>query len=231
MGKFIDLTGQTFGRLTVIERVHSLKSLQAMWLCKCECGNEAVVRGADLRLGKSTSCGCYNKEVVSATRKKHGCSGTAIYHVWCDILRRCYDDKNKYYKDYGARGIGVCDAWRHHPDMFVDWAKRNGYQKGLQIDRIDNNLGYSPDNCRFVEAHTNTNNRRITVKFSNGESVAEVCRSVGIIPTYTDGGRGSVYRRVLRFWDKHKKLHPAFMDACISKGVCPGRFLRPKEML
>lgn len=109
-GKLIDLTGQKFGRLTVLERVDRNKHGKVRWLCKCACGNVAVVLGESLRNGRTKSCGCLKQESKTTI---HGGYKTRLYHVWRDMKRRCYNPKDKRYNDYGGRGITVCAEWLH----------------------------------------------------------------------------------------------------------------------
>lgn len=94
----------------------------------------------------------------------HGMKGTKLYNVWKSMKRRCYNSSYKYYKDYGARGITICDEWLHHFKQFYDWSMNNCYQEGLTIDRIDNDKGYSPDNCRWITNGEQQNNKRNSVR-------------------------------------------------------------------
>lgn len=161
MGKKIDLTGQRFGRLVALRQDFSSKRVK--WFCRCDCGKIKSVQSTHLRSGKTTSCGCYQKEKVSKANFKHGYSKNSLYSRWKAIKQRCENPNNRRYKDYGARGISVCEAWKNF-QIFKEWALNNGYQENLELDRIDNNKGYFPENCRWCETVTNNRNRRITAK-------------------------------------------------------------------
>ena len=171
--RVIDLTGQKFGRLTVLERAGSDKRKRALWLCECECGNKIIATGSHLITGHTKSCGC----IV----KRHGLSRTKLWRVWCGILARCgvwKGSSNKTRAIYELRGISVCSDWLNF-ENFRDWALESGYTDGLTIDRIDNERGYSPDNCRWSTYKENNNNRRCTKKF-NGVPISDICRCIGL---------------------------------------------------
>jgi hypothetical protein len=153
--KAIDLTGQRFGKLVVESRhPENTKHGNRRWICRCDCGGEVTVSGGNLNNRHSISCGC--------VRRPHGGFGTALHNVWCGIKKRCLNSNNHGYKDYGGRGIRICSEWLEFIP-FRDWALANGYQKGLQIDRIDVNGNYEPSNCRFVTATVNNQNKRSNV--------------------------------------------------------------------
>lgn len=152
----IDLIGERFGKLTVIAEAsrRGNKGYARYWLCKCDCGNEKEVAQNRLRSGRRVSCGeCYS------AAKTHGMCGIKMYWSWQCMLQRCENPNNPYYHNYGARGIKVYPEW-HDFQVFHDWSMSHGWRKGLQIDRIDVNGNYEPDNCRWVTHAEQQRNRR-----------------------------------------------------------------------
>lgn len=180
MGKFQDLTGQKFGRLTVIKRDKN-KYGRVTWLCRCECGNMCIVTANSLKTGNSTSCGCFRKEHPNHT--KHNQRHTRLYKIWLKMKQRCFNSKDKSYKNYGGRGITMYDKWVNDFMSFYYWSKENGYKEDLSIDRIDNNGNYEPNNCRWTDKKTQNRNTRSNHKITyNGKTmcIIEWAEELGI---------------------------------------------------
>lgn len=183
MSQFIDLTGQTFGRLTVLERADSGTTKYATWVCRCSCGNVKVVRSCHLRSGATTSCGCYHKEIASNANSTHKESRTRLYSEWQHMKKRCYWKNYKAYNLYGGRGIIVCDEWKNSFVSFREWALKNGYSDTLTLDRIDVNGNYEPANCRWATKFVQSNNRSINriVEYHGEKGVyIGMCRKLNV---------------------------------------------------
>lgn len=200
------MIGNRYGRLFVIDKAepHISKSGRAYtaWLCRCDCGNTVVVIGDNLKRNKTHSCGCYQKEFLSCRMKTHGESEYRLYGIWEQMRNRCYRKSVLHYSDYGGRGIIVCDEWKNSYESFRDWALVNGYQDNLSIDRINNDGNYEPDNCRWVSAAQQANNRRSNRLITyNGEThnVSEWAKILNKNPK-------SLYSRIYAGWDLEKVL-------------------------
>lgn len=122
-----------------------------------------MLKGSPLRYGKTLSCGCLAKEILSRRVRKHGGTGTLLYGTWKRMKTRCYSPSSRSYADYGGRGITMCDEWRHSFSNFAEWAHAHGYKEGLSIERIDVNGDYSPQNCTFIPMSEQPANRRSTL--------------------------------------------------------------------
>lgn len=161
MSKIIDLTGQRFGRLTVIGFAE-IRNQKSYWKCKCDCENIKIINSYSLKSGKTKSCGCLRKETTKKRGKrniKHNKTNTRLYRIWTGMKSRCYYNKNIEYKNYGGRGITICDEWLDNFMNFYNWAINNGYDDKLTIDRMNNNGDYEPQNCRWVNMKKQENNR------------------------------------------------------------------------
>lgn len=168
MGKANDLTGRRFGKLTVLSLAGLNKHGSYMWLCECDCeiGKTKVINGSSLLSGHTTSCGC-------SRGIEHGLSKTKEYHEWCKIKSRCRRENDKRYKNYGARGIDVCDSWYDSFQSFYDDVSTLPHfrEPGYSIDRIDNDGDYEPGNVRWADSITQQNNKTDNVRITyNGET-------------------------------------------------------------
>ena len=198
----LDLTGKRYGRLVVIEFVGTLPNDKSvsLWKCKCDCGNEKIIKIGSLQSGATKSCGCLRLEKV----RTHNKSNTRIYKIWQGIKRRCNNTNCNAYKIYGARGIKICDEWSNINgfENFYNWSMNNGYSDTLTIDRIDVNGNYEPDNCRWATMEEQGNNRRGTKKYViDGEShtITEWSKISGV-------SRENIRRRIKSGWDIKKAV-------------------------
>ena len=156
--KKVDLVGEKFCRWTVISKAKN-KGKNTAWNCLCECGTERSVLTYNLTSGKSSSCGCRQKEVASKANTTHGKRNTKLYWVYNSMKQRCYNENCQSYKYYGGKGVHIYKEWLDDFMNFYNWAKDNGYRKGMSIDRIDPNGNYEPDNCRWVTMEKQQNNK------------------------------------------------------------------------
>ena len=155
---------------------------KTIYLCKCDCGNFKEVKRNSLVVGHTKSCGCLPKK----GNLKHGQRRTKLYGLWLNIKDRCNNKNNSHFKYYGEKGIKMCEQWANDYSAFMKWALENGYVEGLSIERIDNNKGYEPSNCKWITKEEQARNRSYT-KFqiiNNKEmSLIEIAREFNIIPS------------------------------------------------
>lgn len=180
----VDLTGRRYGKLTVIRYDH-LVDRRSYWLCKCDCGKEKVIRGDTL--SKIQSCGCVKKEqdkINFGITYNHQMTYHPAFSIWDAMMNRCYNQKQAAYKDYGGRGISVCEEW-HDVKVFCKWMDDNKFEKGLSIERKDVNGNYCPDNCCLIPKSEQVwNTRKTTYVEINGELIplAKTARKLGLSP-------------------------------------------------
>lgn len=171
--------GSKYGRWTVVARDQDDSKRV---ICHCECGSAKTVNKYELMSGRTNSCGCINVEITRERSTTHGMNGTRLYYIWMSMKARCSRKNNNDYKNYGARGIRVCDNWlRFIP--FKEWALSNGYSDNLTIDRIDSNKCYEPNNCRWATNLKQQNNKRnnITMTYmGKTKTMSEWARYIGL---------------------------------------------------
>lgn len=185
MGARLDLSGRKFGRLTAVRQASEMprRTSGLVWECACDCGSTTHVPVGYLTSGNTTSCGCAHREMVSALGKKsakHSMTGSPEYRSWQSMRQRCNDPECKDYRNYGARGIKVCDRWEDFAAFYADMGDR---PIGTTLDRIDNSGNYEPSNCRWADQKTQSNNRRANVVLTyDGKSltVAQWSEIVGV---------------------------------------------------
>ena len=155
------------------------------------------------------------RERAVSRNTTHGCVYEPWFPTYAGMMVRCGHSKGaseRSLRDYRDRGIAVCELWQKSPLAFGDWLLAHGWRKGLQIDRIDNNKGYSPENCRVVTRRDNLNNRRNTSRLDDGTSLADFCSSIGI-KTREGGGPTKKYSRIQLMWKRSHKPHPELIKA------------------
>jgi len=157
----MSIIGKKFGRLLVMKKLETEKTgkrYRSQFLCLCNCGSYKVVKRDSLINGHTKSCGCLRREVTKNLNIKDGLTRHRLYNTWREMIRRCYNEKHIAYSYYGGRGIKVCDKWHDHKKFIDDMDP--SYEKGLQIDRINNDGNYEPSNCRWATRTQQMQNRR-----------------------------------------------------------------------
>lgn len=206
---------QRFGRLTILDVFRQGK--RRYCLCRCDCGNVKEIREDTIKSGSTVSCGCYGREARAKATRKHGLSKCSknhhpLYTVWDSIIQRCTNPNTQYYYLYGGRGITICNEWRNDFMSFYRWAIANGYKKGKQIDRIDNNAGYFPENCRWVTAAENARNRRDNV-------LVEFCGKIMVlqdVANITGINRSTLYYRLKKGLPLIREFELKACKSCLS---------------
>ena len=203
MGKpLADIKGQAFGRLTVLER-DSFVNGKTRWLCSCECGKQVSVIGQLLRNGKTKSCGCLRADRASEVAFKHGgyvgCKPSRTMRIWKNMIQRTCNPNCRMYSRYGGAGIGVCESWRTFERFLSDMGQA---PDDLTLERVDNNKGYSPDNCKwatYTEQNRNkSSSKNLTLNGKTQVAVAWI-QELGL----TDS---KVYKRIRRGWSDEEVL-------------------------
>lgn len=198
MKKVIDLTGKRFGKLVVIEQSDLRKNNHIVWVCKCDCGNEYLVRGNSLRNGTTKHCGCdRHKYLQNSDQNKIRLRG-----IWRGMKDRCYNRNHRQYKNWGGRGIGVCSDWLNNFESFYNWAISNSYNENLTLDRIDVDKNYGPDNCRWVTMKEQCSNKtnNVVLNFKGEIKTLPKWASQYNIP------RRTLYSRLTSGWSVEKAL-------------------------
>lgn len=213
MKRIKDESGKRYGKLLVIKTSYSKNGLY--WLCRCDCGNETIVKGTNLRYGTTHSCGCgsieqakKNLETSAKKRRTNIPYIRKLKDLRRNMIDRCCNKKNKRYYDYGGRGIKVCDEWQSGTRVFYAWCTKVGYKPGLQINRIDNNGNYEPSNCNFVTQLVNVNNTRGNHYVTWGgktQTIAMWARDLGVRPQ-------ALQHRFTRNWPLEKAMTQPFRN-------------------
>lgn len=194
---FNDLTGNKYGRLTVVGLSPKKSGRKSFWVCKCLCGNEHLVRSDSLKSGNVQSCGCLKKEQDKDNLTKnhrHKESHTHLHNTWLRMKARVSNRNNKRYERYGGRGITMCDDWFNSYESFRDWAKANGYNENFTIERVDVNGNYEPNNCTWIPFAEQANNRTTTIWVEwegRKQNIAQWAKELGF-------NRGTLYDRYHR---------------------------------
>lgn len=196
-GRFlpIPISGRKFGRLLVVHEVE-----KGVWLCRCDCGTECRKKKAYLLDGGTSSCGCLRVELAASRTRSHSKSHTVEYKAWAAMKARCQNERHADWRKYGGRGIKVCERWQSFENFYADMGSR---PSGGALDRIDNDKGYEPGNCRWTSYTQNNRNRRSNVNVTiNGvtKCLGEWAKDVGLWPSTIRGRlkRGESGEQLLR---------------------------------
>lgn len=197
---------QQFGRLTAVRPSGKCKQ-GVVWFCLCECGKTIEVVGAQLNRGRTRSCGCLRSDTVRAKNRSHGMSRSKAYDAWIKLRGRCLNPKNAAYDRYGGRGITVCDRWESFDAFYEDMGEPPS--RLHSVDRIDNELGYSPGNCRWATDEQQANNTRRNLYLTRDGvtmTLSQWCRALGV-------SYGAVRQRMHRGMSQEDALTSPFREA------------------
>jgi len=186
VGKCINLKGKKFSRLTVLNKAGSSKHKKVLWLCECDCGTQIVTTSGDLNSGNTKSCGCLHKEIDSEAHTTHGMCGTPEYRSWAHMKERCANPNNKDFLDYGGRGIGIKKEWLVFESFFADMGLKA--HPDLTIERVDNEKGYSKENCIWASRVVQSRNQRIPKNNTSGYAGVYFCKKSNSHRSYIDVG-------------------------------------------
>lgn len=191
--------GDKYNRLTAVKEIDNRK-----WLFRCICGNEKVISKYDVQKGHTKSCGCLQKENTSKAKRTHGDTDSRLYYIWENMRKRCYKPNSDRYKNYGARGITICDDWKNNYSNFYKWAYSNGYNDNLTIERIDINGNYEPSNCTWITMKDQAKNRTSNkwVYIDNVKYSPQELEKIYKIPVKT------IYARIARGDKGHAVVRP-----------------------
>lgn len=206
-----DITGLRSGYLTAMEYAGS-NGRRSLWKIRCQCGKIITMPASEFIKGKQKSCGCKTRELIGKSSRKHGLSGTPIWNVWHSMKERCTNSKAQAWKNYGGRGIGVCERWlESFENFYTDMA--DGYHNGLTLDRIDVNGDYTPENCRWVTMQEQGRNKRNTRLISTPWGrmcVAEAAEKSGI-------GATTLHYRINHGWPEDIMfVKPGTVRSCMT---------------
>ena len=191
-----DLSGNTYGHLTVLNYDKTIKG-HKYYLCKCDCGKIKSISGSHLSTGSSKSCGCKVAEKTIERNTTHSLSKTRLYHIWIGMKERCLNPNSHAFKNYGGRGIHICNEWLNDFVEFYKWSIANGYSDDLTIERIDVNGNYEPQNCTWISlSEQNKNKRNVIYITING-----ITKSITKWADDSPVNLVTIYKRLQRGWD------------------------------